>query len=147
MSVRVADRKEGRLQVLDLAMQLAVHTVRMCKSERFPKRDRWILAKPIAEDAIKVYSCIKGANSTLLKDGPTLDQDFAFRHGLQLQARAALTSFLGNLHVAYKVCRQDGIKFDGMDHWVRLAMKTNDKLLRWMASDTERYLDLKGGLR
>ena len=77
MSVVKAERKEGKLEVFNCVWELCVCTLQACKSEKkFPKRDRWILAKPIADEALNALKCIRMANSIYV----TCEAEFEFRH-------------------------------------------------------------------
>ena len=144
MSVRVGDRGEGKLQVLNLSKQLCEHTMTMCKSEtRFPKRQRWLLTQRIANEAVEAHACIRRANATLLKQSPTIDIDFAYRHAQQTEAHAHIGALLALIDIAGAVAKSDGRKLDGREHWVRLAVDTDAKLKAWTSADTKRYLSLK----
>ena len=67
ISVVTGKRQEGTLQVLILARQLAVYTVKISKNENvFPKSYRWILTQKIVNEAVDALNCIRRANATAL---------------------------------------------------------------------------------
>ena len=60
MSVRVGDRSEGTLSVLNDIRILGEYTIQICKSEKvFPKSSRWILAKPIVDECVSALACVE----------------------------------------------------------------------------------------
>lgn len=140
MTVRKCDRKEGKLQILDLTRRLAVHTIRLCKNERtFPKRQRWIFTQRLVDGALDLFECVRMANATLLREGPSLDANYAYRHGKQVEAHARLNSLMGLIDLSYELGNVDD---RGRVHWMELAKETNDKLKAWMRSDEKRYVML-----
>ena len=133
MSVVKAERKEGKLEVLNCVWELCVYTLQACKSEKkFPKRDRWILAKPIADEALNALKCIRMANSIYV----TCEAEFEFRHMNQVEAYGHLESMLSLIELAYKTF---GIESHSIEHWVGLVVDTENKLKSWTKSDKERY--------
>jgi len=63
MSVRLSERGEGKLEVLNSAKILAEYTISQCKSEKvFPKSQRWIMANRIVNECLDAISAIKRAN-------------------------------------------------------------------------------------
>ena len=142
MSVRKCDRQKNPLEVLTLARNLAIHTIRLCKNDKlFPKAQRWILTQRIAHEAIESMTCIRRANATLLAAGPTIEVDYAYRRAQQVEAHAHIGALLSLIDVAYELNDIDG---DRIHYWVGLAKDTDDKLKSWMRSDKLRYLGLAG---
>ncbi|MBR3160996.1 MAG: hypothetical protein IKF14_18425 [Atopobiaceae bacterium] len=140
MSVRVSDRNEGKLQVLDLTRRLAAHTIRMCKNEdAFPKRQRWVFTQRIVDEAIECYSCVRRANATLMREGPTLDTDYAYRRSQQVEAHARLNALMSLIDLSFEL---GNVGDRRASHWMGLAKETNEKLKAWMRSDSKRYVAL-----
>ena len=60
MSVRKGDRTQGKLEVLNLAMNLCTHTLQLCRNEKyFPKSQRWLLTQKIANEAVDALEKMK----------------------------------------------------------------------------------------
>lgn len=69
MSVRKCDRNEGKLQVLNLSLNLAVYTLQICHNEKvFPKSQRWIMTQRIVNECLDAVTCIRRANAVLVQD-------------------------------------------------------------------------------
>lgn len=140
MGVRACDRTEGKLQVLDLTRRLAAHTIRLCKNEEaFPKRQRWVFTQRIVDDAIECYACVRRANATLLRDGPNLHNDYAYRRAQQVEAHARLNSLMSLIDLAFEA---GNVGADRAAHWMGLAKEANDRVKAWMRSDEKRYVGL-----
>ena len=133
MSVRVNDRKEGHLQVLNCSLNLAVYTLQVCKNEKvFPKSQRWIMAQRLVNECLDAVTCIRRANATMVKDS----ESKAYRHGQQIEAYAHINAFMSLLEIAH---RAFSIETRRIEYWTKLATDTNDKLVGWMKSDKERF--------
>jgi len=133
MSVRQNERGEGNLQVLNACRNLAVYTVNVCKQEKvFPKSQRWIMSKPIVDECLQLYSCIKRANAVLVHTS----DEFAYRHMQQVEAHSHLEALLTLIDLAYGVF---GIDSQKVSYWTGLALETDKLLKGWTKSDTTRY--------
>lgn len=65
MSVRVGDRQQGKLQVLNKARVLKRYTLAVLKNDKyFPKSVRWMYAQPIHQEMRAACSCIRRANAS-----------------------------------------------------------------------------------
>lgn len=101
MSVRSGDRTQGKLEVLNLAMNLCTHTLRLCRTERyFPKSQRWLLTQKIASEAVDALTCIRKANATLV-DGT--EDHYRLRSGYQAEAHAHLGALYALVDIAYNM--------------------------------------------
>lgn len=133
MAVLEAERGEGKFEVLTCAWNLCVYTLNTCKSEKnFPKRDRWILAKPIVEECLNAIRCIRKANAVQV----TSEADYAYRHEQQAEAYGCLESLLTLIELA---CKANGIESRVIEFWTGLAMAAEEKLKAWTKRDRERY--------
>ena len=133
MSVRTYDRTQGKLEVLDKCRVLIEHSIPILKNENlFPKRDRWILTKPIIDELIGALTCIRRANSTFV----LTDADYKYRRQNQVEAHARLGAALSLIDIAFNVLNLEGRR---VEYWVGLILETDDKLKSWMKSDRERY--------
>lgn len=139
MSVRVGDRKEGHLQVLEDAKRLRQHSFQLCTNEKiYPKSKRWAIANTTLQLAIDAANDIAAANVTYIKDGSFCEQDFRSRHALQVDAMQKLQKLIAMIELAKEV----GYLGDRTEYWVELVSKTKEHLRRWMNSDEKRYLAL-----
>lgn len=83
VTVRVIDRKESKLDVLVYAKELCQYTLHIAKNEKvFPKRDRWILTKPIVDYTIFIYTSLIEANEIKVETR----EDYVKRRNLQKNA-------------------------------------------------------------
>ncbi len=135
MSVPVGKRTESKLQVLHDVKVLASYTVCRCKSEKlFPKRNRWILIKPIVDECLAALSCIRHANATFVRT----KGDFIYRHSEQVKAHAHLDAMIDLLDVAY--CTIPEFRHNGnIEHWTELITNADKCLKSWTDSDFKRY--------
>lgn len=137
MSVRTGDRTQGKLQVLDLAMKLCVHTLQLCKNDKlFPKSQRWLLTSKIANEATEAMMCIRRANATMV-DEAHYETRRQYRAGQQMEAHARLASLIALIDVAYGM--NSTIGGDRVEYWTRLIVETDERLKAWMRSDSKRY--------
>ena len=134
MAVIVADRKEGKLEVLERISELYDYSSQLCQSEKyFPKRTRWLLANRILNGVIEAGEAIAMANSLSLD---TIE-DYSLRREYQAAAKAHLFRVLYLIELAYK---DKGHHVSGRqaDYWVGLVENTLKKLAAWVRSDKER---------
>lgn len=141
MSVRKGDRQQGKLEVLNLAMNLCTHTLQLCKNEKlFPKSQRWLLTQKIANEATEALACIRRANATLV-DGEDIDLRHKYRSSQQIEAHGHLGALYSLVDVAYNMNSE--IDGDRVAYWTSLIMDTDEKLKAWMRSNNNDYLSKK----
>lgn len=134
MSVRKGDRAEGKLQVLELAEKLCIHSLQKCKNEKcFPKSQRWLLTQKIADEATNALICIRKANVTY-PDGS--EERYQYRREKQTEAHASLGALYALVDVAHQM--NSGLDGDATEYWTKLIRDTDQKLQAWMRSDKER---------
>lgn len=133
MSVRVGDRSEGTLGVLNDIRILGAHTVQVCRSENvFPKSQRWIMAKPIMDECINALSCVRRANAVYVQTV----EDWRYRRMQQVQAHSHLDAMLSLIDLAYTSFQ---IESNRIEYWTGLILSADKHLKAWMKSDKERY--------
>lgn len=138
MSVRVGDRSEGTLSVLNDIRILGEYTIQICKTEKvFPKSSRWILAKPITDECVSALTCVRRANAVFVQT----DTDYVYRRNQQVQAHSHLDAMLSLVDLAYN---SFSIESKRIEYWTGLILKADDRLKAWMKSDKERYKHLLG---
>lgn len=141
MSVRKGDREQGKLEVLNLAMNLCTHTLNLCKSDKlFPKSQRWLLTQKIANEAVDALTCIRRANATLV-DGIDIDERHTYRSRQQTEAHAHLGALYALVDIAYNM--NDSIDGNRVANWTQLIVNTDDKLKAWIRANNEDYLSKK----
>lgn len=130
MSVRVGERGENRLEVLDAARILAAYTINTCKSDKvFPKSQRWIMANRIVNECLDACTSIKKANATRLAE------ESAIRKRHQEEAFKSLETMLMLIDIAYNTF---DVPTKKVEHWTSLIVNTEIKLKAWKKSDKER---------
>lgn len=133
MSVVSGKRKEGKLQVLRVARELVVYTLRACKNEKiFPKSYRWMMTQKIVNEAMDLLGCIRRANATMADT----EANYQYRHQQQSEAFAHVEALLSFIDVAYEVLGIDSRK---VEHWTGMAVETESKLQAWSRSTTRQW--------
>ena len=138
MSVAKGDRNKTRerLEVTEVLKGLCTYTIQICKNEKnFPKRDRWILTQHIVKEAIKAYTHAKKANGIEVKTG----DDYRLRRRHQIKCRLNLEVLIALIEVAQLVL---SVEEDRVEYWTGCAMKAEQLLAAWRASDRKRYAKL-----
>ena len=138
MSVVTGKRSQGKLQVLLLASNLSVYTLKVCKNEKvFPKAYRWLLTQKIVEETIEAQNCIRRANSTKLpdKDSEEGRQAYYYRYSQQRTAYAHYESILGMLDLAFNTLP---IETSRIEYWTGCIVEIEEKLRAWTKSDKQR---------
>lgn len=134
MSVRKGDRTSGKLEVLNCISVLSSHTIRMCRSEKvFPKSSRWIMAKPIVDECVSAFTCVRRANAVLVKTEP----DYEYRRSQQIQAQAVcdvIDSFEGDIGIGLGSQISQLVELavlDDLDHYIKERLRIKH-YLRYM---------------
>ena len=138
MSVRIGERSEGKLQVLNDGRILAQYTLQKCKSDKtFPKSSRWIMANCIMDECLNAISDITKANAITFSK-----ESILWRQKLQYSAKGRLESMETLLDLAYN---DDSFHLTPKDveHWVMLIENTIKRLSAWIKSDKERLNNSK----
>ena len=135
MTVRAGERKEGKLQVLNLSLQLATYTLQICRNEKvFPKSQRWIMTQRIVNECLDAVTCIRRANAVLAQD----EQSIAYRRAQQKDylryCRKAIADYLAAIGLTLN--RKTNIA----------PLKQGVKYLQWrfVLTDTGKVLMLLG---
>ena len=137
MSVRKAERSEGKLQALKLAKDLCVYTHTLCKNQEcFPKNQRWLLTSKIAQEAVDVLSCVSSANSVTMRKGSTTKAEFEYRHMKQVEALSHIASLFSLMQVAEDM---NGIPERKIEYWTGIADNAYTTIRKWMNADKERF--------
>ena len=124
---------EDRFETGEAFRNMAAYVVRIAKNEKnFPKRDRWIITYEFAKAAVKAYGHVVAANETEVNE---LD-DYQYRRGQQVKAKAALKKTLSYAEIAYT---ELGLGADKLETLTGLVMKCRSLLSAWRESDRKRY--------
>ena len=141
MSVRVGDRQQGKLQVLNKARVLKRYTLALLKNDRyFPKSVRWLYAYPIQGELRNAVLCIKRANATYVTESITRDLEFKYRSSQQIEAYAHLEALLDLMEDVYLAGYVSGRQ---IQHWTKLIVEVEQLLKAWEKSDKEAYMKIK----
>ena len=136
MAVRKNERNEGTLQVLKLSTDLCVYTLSILKNDKvFPKSQRWLITSSIAKEAVDTMTCVRRANSVLLRPGIEGERDYIYRRAQQIEAHGHIGALLSLIDVSFQL---NDIEPKRVKYWTGLAVETDQKLKSWMRSDKER---------
>lgn len=137
MSVRVGDRQQGKLQVLNKARVLKRYTLAVLKNDKyFPKSVRWMYAQPIHQEMRAACSCIRRANAVRVSDTINKENEYKYRRMQQVEAYAhfeALLDLIDDVYLARYISGRQA------EHWTQLIVETEEYLMAWVRSDAERY--------
>ena len=137
MSVRVGDRQQGKLQVLNKARVLKIYTLAVLKNDKyFPKSVRWMYAQPIHQEMRAACSCIRRANAVRVSDTINKENEYKYRRMQQVEAYAHLEALLDLIDDVYLARYISGRQ---AEHWTQLIVETEEYLMAWVRSDAERY--------
>ena len=137
MSVRVGDRQQGKLQVLNKARVLKRYTLAVLKNDKyFPKSVRWMYAQPIHQEMRAACSCIRRANAVRVSDTINKENEYKHRRMQQVEAYAHLEALLDLIDDVYLARYISGRQ---AEHWTQLIVETEEYLMAWVRSDAERY--------
>ncbi len=137
MSVRVGDRQQGKLQVLNKARVLKRYTLAVLKNDKyFPKSVRWMYAQPIHQEMRAACSCIRRANAVRVSDTINKENEYKYRRMQQVEAYAHLEALLDLIDDVYLARYISGRQ---AEHWTQLIVETEEYLMAWVRSDAERY--------
>ena len=137
MSVRVGDRDEGKLRVIEAMRKLILYTHDKIKSDTFPKSERWIIAKCIWDACTDAHANILKANG--------------IRVECQLDAQERLLCekiAIGRLDCMISlidICHLRGIiSADQSKVWTGLATDAQNMTKAWLKSQRTMYKDKLG---
>ena len=137
MSVRVGDRQQGKLQVLNKARVLKRYALAVLKNDKyFPKSVRWMYAQPIHQEMRAACSCIRRANAVRVSDTINKENEYKYRRMQQVEAYAHLEALLDLIDDVYLARYISGRQ---AEHWTQLIVETEEYLMAWVRSDAERY--------
>ena len=137
MSVRVGDRQQNKLQVLNKARVLKRYTLALLKSNKyFPKSVRWMYASPIHQELRGACLCIKRANAVYVTDGAARNVEYRYRRGQQIEAYAHLEALLDLIDDVYLARYISGRQ---AKHWTSLIVETEELLKAWTKSDRDAF--------
>ena len=137
MSVRVGDRQQGKLQVLNKARVLKRYTLAVLKNDKyFPKSVRWMYAQPIHQEMRAACSCIRRANAVRVSDTINKENEYKYRRMQQVEAYAHLEALLDLIDDVYLARYISGRQ---AEHWTQLIVETEEYLMARVRSDAERY--------
>lgn len=133
MSVRVGDRVEGRLTVIDATRILLKYTHDKVKdNEIFPKADRWLMAKDVWESVSQAYTKIIRANAIRVETKSEAEE----RLKLSKEALGHIEAFMALIDMCYVLGK---ISDNQMKYWAGLGDDVLKPLKKWIKSERSRY--------
>ena len=127
MSVKVCDRKQGKLATLTKAIEFAAHTIKVCDNEGiFPKRHRMSITADIIKESKQLPKLINRANKN--KGNKRLE--------LQDQAVDLIDDIEMEIETAY-VALFPNISEQKIDYWIGLLVELRVLLKAWIKSDAK----------
>lgn len=137
MSVRANERRQGDLDVIIKAKELAVHTIRTTNNEKyFPKRYRLTIADRMVGKAIDIFTLLYEANEIY----PRSREELKMR---QLNQRKAM-AYCRSLIAMVDICEQTfNLPPNKVSYWARLTFEVRTKTVAWFNADRERFKDVE----
>ena len=137
MSVRVGDRDEGKLRVIEAMRKLMIYTHDRVKSDIFPKSERWITAKEIWDACAGAYANILKANSIRVE----CQRDAQER----LLAEKIAIGQLDYMIALIDICNQIRmVSNDQAEYWTGLAANAQNMAKGWLKSQRTMYKSYLG---
>ena len=132
MSVRVGDRDEGKLQVLEASKNLIRYTYERCVDKTFPKAERWLIPQSIWKEVYSAHSKIVQANKIRVTNKSEAEQRI-------LLSEESL-GHLDELMFLIDICHVLGkISDDRAEYWTGLVYKAQDLDVKWIKAQRTDY--------
>ena len=129
MSVKVCDRKQGKLETLTKAIEFACHTIRICDNDKvFPKRHRLSVNVDIIKNAKLLPKLINRANKR------DLFKETDARKELQQSSLDLIDDLEVDIEIAYLALKPN-IREEKLDYWIGLLIDIRAKLKSWIKAD------------
>lgn len=134
MSVRVGDRDQGKLEVIEANKLLIRYTYERIIDKTFPKAERWIMPKSIWDATQHAHMCILLANSIRV----TNKEEAKRRILLSEEAIGYLDEvicLIDTCHVLGKIPENKA------NHWTDIATKAQTTAKGWLKSQRNTYAE------
>lgn len=133
MSVRVNQRGQGDLVVIEKAKELAVHTLRVTRNEDyFPKRYRLTLTDKMVNKSIDIFTLLLEANEINPNIG---DRELQMRLQKQRMAMAACRTLAALIDISKTTFNLPARK---CEYWMHLIFDVRNMTAAWYKSDIMR---------
>lgn len=137
MSVRVGDRDEGKLQVIEQSKNLVKYTYDRVHSKAMPKEDRWLASKSIWDAVSGAHSNILVANGIRVENRQDAEERL-LREKLAIGHLDTLISWIDILNM------KQIISNDQSAFWTGLAAKTQNLCKAWLKANRKQYKQYLG---
>ncbi len=128
MSVPVRDRKASQFDVLNIAHQLAIYTIKICCNENiFLPKYREAVTNDLISDAKNIYKLCRAANRIKIKSRSAKD-----RLELQAEAGKLCNDLLDSMLIAERVFH---LSKKRIKYWGDMTIKVREEIRGWMQSD------------
>ena len=138
MSVRVNQRSLSKIQFIDTARELVVHTITYAR--KFPKSAMFFITKDIVDTARAVYKNVLAANAVYPRK--TLDVEIRYKHLQaaigelhQIDALLGIAKSLFPVPIADKDGKVKGVTEYGWVHWGKLIITEENLVKKVIQSD------------
>ena len=135
MTVLKNKREPSRVQFLQTAMDLAIHTITTVR--RFPKSLTFYVSVPTADAAKSVYANLKRANSIF----PTTKRELEMRVEYLKRAKAEIQVLSTEVDFAYCMMK-DEMKENNVIRWYELIDQEEKLISAQIKNDKARYKHL-----
>lgn len=130
-NVKMGQRNESKVQFIDTARELVVHTMKYAK--KFPKSAMFIITKDLVDLSREIYKCVVCANRAFPNSQRAVDARYGY-FTKALGCIDALDCFLGIAKDAYNTT---DISDYGWSHWGELLVKEENLIKKILASDAK----------
>lgn len=137
MAVRVGDRDEGKLQVIECSKNLVKYTYDRVHSKTLPKADRWLASKSIWDAVSNAHAHILIANGIRVESQSDAEERL-LHEKLAIGNLDTLISWIDILNMK-KI-----ISDDQASYWTGLATKTQNICKAWLKSNKQQYKQYMG---
>ncbi len=137
-NVPVRKRNESKVQFIDTARELVVHTLHYTK--KLPKAAMFLITKDIADLSREIYRCVVTANRFY----PNTERDRDERYKLFKRALGCIDTMDCFLGIARDSYGSSGISDYGWVHWGELLFKEADLIRKVLASDEKALAAARG---
>lgn len=149
MSVPAGERKENRLEVFNLARDLAVYTIQITKNEKiFLPEYKGAVTDDLIDTAKNIYIDAWEANNVLVNMTPKNEvermkamYDWMDRRKLQQKAARECNRLLSLIGIAKSTFHLKGKR---VKYWTGKVLIVRGKIRSWTESDNKRYSDAIG---
>lgn len=137
MSVRKSERGLSNIEFLKVLMDLEKWC--LLKSEKAPKKYRYIVNSQLVTNSANAYCFAKQGNSIYVTNKETR----IMRENFFIQSYCSLQAFVSQLDVIYSICKSDFLTNNELEEASSYAYNGIILIKKIIKNDRERYKDYK----